>query len=145
MLLGEHSGELQEARSLGASIDEDYDFPQLGSALVNAQGSTLTRRPRRLVVGHNYSSFSSCVPLTGWPKLENRPRMITNRPLRSQRLVSVCPGGLDITPQRLTQLPAPVEYSRLHCSDRQTHDLSGFSCGQLAKFPEFDCFPHSWC
>jgi len=83
MLLGEYAGELQDARSLGTSIDENYDFPQLSSALVNAQGSTLWWRPRRSLVGHSYSSFSWCVPLTGCPKLENRPRTITNCFLRS--------------------------------------------------------------
>src|SRR5258708_3736059 len=72
VLLGEYAGELQNARSLGAPIDEDHDFPQLSGALANAQGGRLRRRPRRLLICHSHSSFSSCVPLTRWPKLENR-------------------------------------------------------------------------
>ncbi len=57
VFLGEHASELQDACRLGVPIDEDDDFPKLGSALLSAQDGRFRQpRPRRLIAGHS-SSF----------------------------------------------------------------------------------------
>src|SRR5260370_8223662 len=55
VLLGEYAGELQDACSLSAPIDEDHDFPELSSALANPTGGSLASSPRRFLFAHTYS------------------------------------------------------------------------------------------
>src|SRR5260370_3841687 len=55
VLLGEQAGELRNARSLRAPLNEDHDFSYPSSALRNSPGVTFRHIPRRFLLCHRNS------------------------------------------------------------------------------------------